>query len=277
MSDINNSKEIITSVAKELAKDAYSDLGHPVTKPIGEVIGLIPRAIKAALEPVEKWVLQKEYNIEATKKLLEKKLEKIPPEQIEPPEAHIAVPALQYISYCMNNDELRDMYANLLSSSMCMVVKDDVHPGFVEIIKQLCPDEAKILKYIWKEQYVPTITVRYENEDGSGQDALRNFSNIGELTHCERPIQINTYFDNLIRLGLIENAGLISSLTNKELYEPIKKHPVVTLFLHEGTIKKTPFKKSSIKEGFMRMTNFGRKFCDICLSTPDNHLEKQTI
>ena len=80
--------------------------------------------------------------------MLELKLEKVSPELIEAPEPYIAVPAVQYISYCMNNEELRNMYANLLANSMNKVVKDGVHPGFVEIIKQLSPDEAKFLKYM---------------------------------------------------------------------------------------------------------------------------------
>ena len=57
-------------IMKEIAKDVYTDLGHPIAAPSGELIGLVPRAIKAALAPVEKWVLQREYNIAETKKLL---------------------------------------------------------------------------------------------------------------------------------------------------------------------------------------------------------------
>ena len=62
-------------IAKEIAKTVYEDAGKAITKPTGELIGLIPRAIKAALSPVEKWILMREYNIAETKKLLEKKLE----------------------------------------------------------------------------------------------------------------------------------------------------------------------------------------------------------
>ena len=101
-------------------------------------------------------------------KLLEKKLEKVSPEQIETPEPYIAVPALQYISYCMDNHELRDMYANLLASSMNKFIKNDVHPGYIEIIKQLCPDEAKILKYIAEKINIPTISLYYGSHINGG-------------------------------------------------------------------------------------------------------------
>ena len=171
--------DVTAEIAKEIAKDAYDDVGKPVMKPTGELVSLIPRAIKAALYPLEKWVLQKEYNVAETKRLLEEKLQNTPPELIESPEPHIAVPAMQYISYCMDNEELREMYANLLANSMNKVIKNGVHPGFVEIIKQLSPDEAKILKYINSHKTIPTITLRYEDDNGSGIDIIKNFSNVG--------------------------------------------------------------------------------------------------
>ena len=105
------SLDIAKETAKAVTKEVYADVGHPIAKPTGEPVGLVPRAIRAALAPVEKWVLEREYNVAETKKLLEEKLKNIPPEQIEAPEAHIAVPALQYISDGMDNDELRDMDA----------------------------------------------------------------------------------------------------------------------------------------------------------------------
>ena len=135
-------QELMSEVAKEIAKDVYQDAGKPIVKPTGELVGLIPRAIKAALLPIEKWIESREYNLAETKKLLEQKLANISPEQIASPEAHIAVPALQYISYCMDNEELRNMYANLLASSMNKAVINGVHPSFVEIIKQLHQGKA---------------------------------------------------------------------------------------------------------------------------------------
>ena len=115
--------ECAKEASKSIAKDAYQDTGKPVLKPTGELLGLIPRTIKAVLLPLEKWVVGREYNLAETQKLLQQKLENIPPEQIVSPEAHIAVPAIRYISYCMDNDELRNMYANLVSfHSKCKVL-----------------------------------------------------------------------------------------------------------------------------------------------------------
>ena len=216
--------DVAKEATKVVAKDVYTDFVKPILKPTGEVIGLVPRTIRAVLSPLERLVLQSEYNVEKTRKLLEEKLKDVPPERIEPPEPYIAVPALQYLSYCMDNHELRDMYANLLAKSMDSVVKNGVHPGFVEIIKQLCPDEAKLLRYLSHIPTVPTVTLRYENEKGEGIEVVKNFSNIGDLTSCEDSFSICVYFDNLIRLGLLKESPPYSSLIDKNLYEPLKEH-----------------------------------------------------
>lgn len=265
MSDKNNSSDSAKDALKEIAKEAYQDGAKPVVKPMGELAALLPRTIKAALAPLERWVLQREYNIEETKKLLEEKLKNVPPESIEPPEAHIAVPALQYISYCMDNAELRDMYANLLANSMNKVVKNGVHPGFVEIIKQLCPDEAKILRYLSTHYVIPTITLQYEDNEGT-IDVVRNFSNVGELTQCEDSIEVNKYFDNLIRLGLLEMSGQYSSLTNQKLYLPLENHPYILKYEDNALIKQSGYKKFNITRNFLRITDFGKEFCKICIT-----------
>ena len=79
------------------------------TKTVTEVdttSALLVRTIHAALSPLEKWVMQKEYNLAATKKLLEAKLQETPIENIITPPSYVAVPALQAISYCMDDEQL---------------------------------------------------------------------------------------------------------------------------------------------------------------------------
>ena len=184
-----------------------------------------------------------------------------------PPENYVAVPALQQIAYCFDSDELRDMYANLLANSMNKVVKNGVHPGFVEIIKQLSPDEAKILKYMSTHKTIPTITLRYLHNDGSGIDVIKDFSNVGEIAECENPHDIAKYFDNMVRLGLIVNAGGLSSLTDKTRYAPLKSHKWVA---PQATMKNATaigFDKFDFEEGFVKLSSYGEGFCSICLET----------
>lgn len=257
-------------VVKDIVKEAYCDGGKPIVESTGELIGLVPRAIKAALSPLEKWILQREYNVAETKKLLEEKLKNTPPELIQSPEAHIAVPALQYISYCMDNDELRNLYANLLARAMNKEEKAGVHPSFVEIIKQLCPDEAKILKYIvcnpLKSCVIPTVSIRFEDEKHQGLTVVSNFSDIGDLSGCENPTAISTYFNNMKRLGLLEESPVFSQLTDKTRYEPIKKHKFIVENSHNIIFESIGCQVKLI-EGYMKLSNFGEAFCAVCVAT----------
>lgn len=259
-------KNVVVEVAKQISKDVYNDGGKSIVKNTGETVGLIPRAIKAALLPVEKWILQREYSLKETEKLLEEKLKNINPENIETPEAYIAVPVLQYISYCMSSEELRDMYANLLANSMNKVIKNRVHPGFVEIIKQLSPDEAKILKSIYYEKTVPTITVRYENKEQGGVNIFKDFSNIAEKSNCEDNLNTNKYFDNLKRLGLI-NGVTMRSLIDKRFYEPLKNNSYIkSLKDIPDYYKKQGYTEYVIKESYIEITDYGNEFCEICIN-----------
>lgn len=259
--------EIAKDVSKEIAKDAYTDLGHPVAKPTGELIALVPRAIKAALAPVEKWIIQREYNIAETKKLLEEKLKNTPPEQIESPEPYVAIPALQCISYCMDTEELRDMYANLLANSMNRVVKNGVHPGFVEIIKQLSPDEAKFLKYMQTHTAIPTISLRFVYDDYSkgGIDIIKEFTNVPILANCEQRGSGENYIDNLTRLGLLTRR-IADAFTDKTIYEPLKTSPEFSRYYNDEIAKEKGYDKCDVGTHIVQLTAFGKQFCDICLS-----------
>lgn len=268
----NEALDIMKEAAKEIVKDVYDDAGKPVTKPTGELLGLIPRAIKAALSPVEKWVLQREYNVEETKRLLEQKLEHMSPELIEAPEPYIAVPALQYISYCMDNDELRDMYANLLANSMNKVVKNGVHPGFVEIIKQLSPDEAKILKCFYANEYnrgFATIEFRVHKKEGGYNTLVKRFTNVAELCNCENTYDYEKYIDNLLRLGLLREIG-DAYLTDSSLYENLENHSFIVNLkkqIESNEEINNKVKKIDFSKGIIELTSFGKSFCSMCLET----------
>lgn len=272
MAEVN---EVVRDAMKEVAKEAYDDFVHPVAKPTGELGSFLPRAIKAALAPLEKWILQKEYTMAEVKKSLEEKLKDVPPESITPPEPYIAVPALQYMSYCMDNEELREMYANLLANSMNKVVKDGVHPGFVEIIKQLCPDEAKILKYISIYGTIPVITLRGKTESGGIVELIKNFSNIGEITACEMPFEIHRYFDNLFRLGLIDKNEPGMLLKDEAQYTPLINNSYITSVAEMEINSQSTCVETEIDKGYVSLTSFGTAFCVVCLPHRKRNISNQ--
>ena len=197
------------------------------------------------------------------RKLLEQELRDVPPENIVPPTPRIAVPALQNASIT-EEPEIRKLYAKLLANSMNSVVKDGVHPGFVEIVKQLSPDEAKILAYMRYHTRVPTITLVYTDDKESGISVVTDFTDVTFRTNCEKPYDWLKYIDNLVRLGLLKRSTL-SSLTDKSVYEPLKNHPYIVPRCDDEPIRKSGFQKYRLDEGYVDLTAYGIGFCNICL------------
>lgn len=185
--------------AIETVPDVYNDGLKPATQESGKSLALIPRTINAALVPLRQWIAEREYNLAETEKLLAQKLENVSLEKIVTPEAYVAVPAIQAISYSMDSEELRDLYANLLAKAMNIDIKDTIHPAYVETIKQLSPDDAKYFKHICPLESRPLVDTLLEfpgsliltiakNSNSFSQGYTNNFS---------------LSLDNLLRLGLI--------------------------------------------------------------------------
>ncbi|MBO4522161.1 MAG: DUF4393 domain-containing protein [Methanomicrobium sp.] len=253
-------QEIAKELVAQTAGKAYDDIAHPAAQAVGKIVGFIPRTIRVWLGKWEKWILNGEYAIKETEKLLEEKLKEVPEEKIVEPEPYVAVPAIQQLSYSINNPDLREMYANLLAASMNTDTKWDVHPSFVDIVRQITPDEAKLLKHLSTESNQPVIDVIHTLKNDEYIVIVRRFTNIAEGI-CDNVNGIFAYLDNLERLKLIEfPAGVY--LSNDALYTPLENHPsiksIMATVLPEG-------EKMTIRKGKFFVTSFGQEFIRICL------------
>jgi Abortive infection alpha len=74
-------------------------------------------------------------------------LEGVPAPEIIPVRPEVGVPILEKLMY-VGDDELSDLYINLLSKASIVQTAKFVHPSFVSIVDNLSPDEAVILT--WK-------------------------------------------------------------------------------------------------------------------------------
>lgn len=252
-----------THEAAHIAGKVYDDGMHPAVQEAGKTLALLPQVVNAMLAPLQIWIANKEYNVAETKKLLEQKLSRVGAEHIVTPDAYVAVPAMQAISYFMDSKELRNLYANLLARSMVDTEKDKVHPAFVEIIKQLSPDEARLISSLIDVDSVPLIDIhRVVNNEGGFLIRLRNFTYLADNI-CDRhdPIDIAEYIDNLCRLRIIEiPEGRY--LAGEDTYKPLEEHPVIV------DIMNTPLPKGQrweIVKKKLEVTSFGKEFIEVCV------------
>lgn len=254
-------KEIAKELVTQTAGSAYNDVAHPAAQATGQLVSFIPRTIRVWFGKWEKWIINGEYAIKETEKLLEKKLENISPEKIVEPEPYVAIPAIQQLSYSLDSEELREMYANLLASSMNKDTKTNVHPSYVDIIKQLCPDEAKILKYLSNKGSQPLIDIHLNKPNNSGfETVVHNFSTIAELV-CENQKDIFSYLDNLERLKFIQVYDNIFLMDN-EVYKPLEEHPDIKRIMNLSVNKGESYE---IRRHLFELTAFAKNFIKVCL------------
>lgn len=254
---LNKAVDESSGVLKEL----YTDIAHPVLKPTGEILSMFPRTLKAFLSGWDKWLINREESLKLTARAIEAKLSNIEESKICEPEPYVAIPAIQQLCICQNSDELRDMYANLLATSMIIDQKYKVHPSFVEIIKQLNPDEAKFLRSFNGRKLFPLVDVRLQSplKDGSYNDLRRNVTYQG-YDVVENKDKIGSYLDNLNRLGIITIED--SHLIDDHLYDSTIKYIEDTMFVPEIT---SDGWKRIYRKHLFELTDFGKLFIDVVL------------
>jgi len=275
-SDINSNLEIAERLLKAVPEIYEDGLKSPV-KESSKTLSLFPRTINAALFPLQKWILQKEYNLAEIELLLQEKLKNVNPKNIVTPEPYVAVPALNSISYCMNCDELRNLYANLLAKSMDVTTKDFVHPAFTEIIKQLSPLDAQIIsEYIIKYGSAPIGCLRFEKQLKTPSLGLykgaTGFMLAEHIIYCENISSkadfISASLQNLHRLGIVE-INYTKKLNDKSLYDKIRNCEFVrglTEYANSTLLSVEDYSDYTIAfiEGCIDVTPLGKSFIETC-------------
>ena len=256
-----DTKDKLIEQASGVLEKTYEDVVHPSAKSIGNTLSLVPRTVGVWFGKWEKWVINGEESIKLTASAVQEKASKIPEEKLTEPESYVAIPAIQQLSYCYDSEELREMYANLLVSSMNTDTKYQVHPSFVDIIKQLTPDEAKLLKKLSKKKVYPLIDVRMNFPTGGYKEIVHNFTDDGEDV-CDCPSNIFAYLDNFERLKLIDIKN-DEHLKSDDFYKPLENHPEIKKIMSESLPEGY---KWQIKKGMFELTAFGREFIKICLN-----------
>lgn len=253
----------------ELVIEQKQGLGNSGTQiGVQNNFGLSPvEATRMAFEIFKEYYPQlRDEALAELKRLVSEKLSCIPEDCIAPPKARIAVPTLQNASIT-EEKEVREFYASLLANSMNSEICNRVHPSYVEIIKQLSQDDAKLLNYMSHHAIVPTISMRFILGEGAYGRILDDFTDIPEQLGCTNADNVECCFNNLIRLGLVSKhySGLG---VPDDVIEKLKSHPIYQAKYEDAQETMRKFKQfSKMKEytGYIMITDFGKEFCMVCV------------
>ncbi|WP_061309917.1 DUF4393 domain-containing protein [Clostridium botulinum] len=265
---IQDTAETVKGIVE--AVPIYEDLAQPAVKEIGIGLQTIAKTIHIALAPISALIWGYDKIKDYVSSSLEKRLKNVPEERIITPNPIIAGPSLEALRFVGHNEELRELYANLISTSMDSKTVINAHPSFVEILKQLSPDEARILSYFtFQGKSYPLITI-YGVDDSSEVRAykiyLKNFSTLADKASCDYPQLICSYIDNLTRLGLVD-ISYTKYVPTDDIYDEFFQHSTFieitkTIKLHNKTV--------DIRKGSLIVTTLGEQFYKACISNVEH-------
>lgn len=256
-------EEEITDIAKNLGlskviPELYKDAVRPAAKELGGSLETMAKAINIALRPLAGLVWGYEQFEQFLLNELPKKLRDRKTKKVITPDPHIAGPLLESIKFSGSKPPLREMYLNLLSTSMDKETALKAHPSFVEIIRQLSPDEAKVLAYLPQLRGYPEVASDWVTVIFSRHkvfEALkRTFGKVCCDAAVDFPDSYLRYLDNLFRLRLLD--------VSQEVDRPQLKEGKLSLGGQgRGTLS---FEQSSHER--LYVTDFGQQFIEACLS-----------
>ena len=237
-------------------KEAASNLGQTavtLTKTINNV--LVPlAAINFAFDKA------RAYFSGRFQQDISEKAQVIPPEHVVEPKASIAGPTLQGLAFTHEEPNLKEMYLNLLATSMDGRSASLAHPAFVEIIKQLDSEDARLVRgALQSPMAIPIIQIQRKLKDGSGYNVLvqhlLNLTNSATGTAVEDP-QLPAMIDNWIRLGLVEVA-YDRHLIDAAHYSWAEHRPE---FLRLSQATQADEGRVEYQKGIMQRTELGKRF-----------------
>jgi hypothetical protein len=273
----NEQAKATQEIAKTTGK--FAEIAEKVGGFVSKVIGGAGNQVGGILEDWTRYYRYKNLLIIADKvealhaqRNIEGKTTPIPP--------RVAIPMLESAS--LEDDEiLQTVWARLIANSTDPNFKEALHPGYVEIIKQMSPDEAIILISFLKLKTYPVLFTNHVSEkycnSGRGsspaerlrtvfQDYETSYQIIYKVyqEHCmaltlKVPDDSRVYIDNLLRLRIVELGHDFTGETQDDLGMFISR------MLHPSESDTTRI-SAPARDEYLQMTSFGQGFVAACIS-----------
>jgi len=160
---MSEDKKSLIDLIPDSVDNAVKNITDKPTQNMGTTLADIWYLVFGGIsQAAEKRKLKYFYALQEFEKELKEKISKIPKDKLIEPDMQIVAPALEASKYCIEKEELRHMFAKLISNSLSCDVSDKVHPIFSHIISSLTPLDAKVLINL-KENKIDIIFDKYDN------------------------------------------------------------------------------------------------------------------
>lgn len=159
---------------------------------------------------------------------------------------------------------LRAEGAELLRQAADVRFDAGVHPAYAQILLELAPDEARILRLLAAGGPQPAVDVRSTQLVRSGEVLAEGLNMIGAEAGVRDVDRVETYLTNLTRLALVRFSS--KALDDEILYQVLEAQPYVLQAVREASRARTIHRT-------IRLTEFGKGFCEVCLPLDEDEFQ----
>lgn len=243
----------------DLLREIYGDLAKPGVRQVGMALETVLGLGNTILWPV--YLLNERARLTLTSNLdrFRQRMEGVDEADICGVSPEIGTPILEKFSH-VTNDELASLYVEILAKASHKGEAGFAHPGFVNIVSCICPDEALLLRAIRPFPGVPFVEVVVKKKSSNvwatlgGLRLLRLFYE--GLTY---PENVHAYISNLEGMGILNVRNDIQ-IADEATYDEISTH---ALEEHRELAEVVfPDHDMSTSKGKIEITPYGKLFLD---------------
>lgn len=263
MSENKELTNIVKETGTQLVGNLYTDLFQPSIKNIGKTLGSVVELVTFQAN-IDHAVKKRKLNLDKRLDEYMRKLEYIPEEKKCEVNPQIGVPIMEKLGY-ITNDEIADLFTNLLTKASSVDTVNLAHPSFVQLIERLSVDEARIIKYLFNKEYIPCVSFRtYFKKKEGFVETLESGTSLSFEINFSFPKNEKLYLDNLVSMGILDISHG-KYLTDEKIYEPLYKlHRYEQLVNELCNDENSPFKEIDKDKSFYQVTDFGKAFIKAC-------------
>lgn len=220
----------------EVINLVYPDVAQPGLRKVGQSLETVLGLCNTILLPLKLANSNANVFFNHHMEKYRKKMEDIPEVELTVVHPSIGLKILDEL-LTVTNEDISELFVNLLTSASTKSGAKYAHPSFVEVIKSLSEDEAKIIIDIFHQgkivKYVYLMREDIQNGDVPLDDKINDVSKLTSLIFDENS---QFYMENLMKLGILEDTSVyllddvdeFKSLEvllkdNKEIYENLIK------------------------------------------------------
>lgn len=183
---------------------------------------------------------------------IQTKNSQIPNENRDSSKIGLAIKAIEEARYQLDEDDIRKMYVNLISSTVDNRKNDAVSPRLATVVAQLGISEANLLKLLFKANNHTILTSELWGTGSSG-----NFKNSPTVLYTNE--SFFKKYDSSI--DILKSLGVINFPYKRKLTEHEKEYSLINNYLSTLTplFQLSVNEHSEFREGYIEYTNFGEQ------------------